>query len=216
MRRLCRSVTGVALLAALASGCGSNAGDSLTMRFVSFDGVGLTQADSVRETSADVDAVQGACLSGTTLTGEPYTQTIVNATFINEEAADINLQGYRVFIPIPGLPNFVEQTISRNLRGGRCANIDRQCVDDADCGVAGILGSCVHSPTTVAALVLFDFTTKDQIKLHPELFGTATNITIQFFGTDDANQSFEVTTSYVATFGNFDNCPSGSTEVPVP
>lgn len=222
MRRLCRSVTEVALLAALAWGCGSNAGDSLVMRFVRFDSTGLTQADAVRESSADVDVVPGACASsggtsGSTVTSEFFTQTIINAVFVNEEGADIHLQRYRVYLPQTingqqtGLPTFVEQALGTNLPGGRCANVNRHCALDQDCTVLGIAGNCVHSETTVSALVLFDFTTKSQLD-RPEftLVPMATDVAVQFFGTDDADQSFEVSTGYVATFGNFDNCASGS------
>ncbi len=224
MRRLCRSVTETAVLAALAWGCGSNAGDPLTLRFVGFTGIGLTQADSVRDASADVDVVPGACSTGEvggTTTAEPFTQTIINAVFMNEEAADITLQRYRIYLPptingVPtGLGEFIEQTVARNIPGGRCQNINRSCADDSDCGLAGVLGSCVHSQTIVAGLVLFDFATK-QLLDRQQFFGIASNVTIQFFATDDADQSFEVTTSYVATFGDFNNCPSGQIEIPIP
>ncbi len=224
MRRLCRSVTEMALLAALAWGCGSTAGDSLTLRFTGFNSLLLTQGDSVRETSADVDVVAGGCSTGevgATITAEPFTQTIINAVFINEEAADITLQRYRIYLPptingVPtGLGEFIEQTVGKNIPGGSCENITRSCATNDDCGVAGVLGSCVHSSTIVGGLVLFDFATK-QLLNRPQFFGVASNITIQFFGTDDANQSFEVTTSYVATFGDFNNCPTGQIEIPLP
>jgi hypothetical protein len=213
MRRLYRSVMAGGLLAVLAGGCGSTAGDQLTMRFVRFDSIGLTQTDSVRQTSADVDVVQNICVSDTTATAEPFTETLINAVFVNEEAADILLERYRIYLPKignqdSGLGNFIEQTASRTLPGGRCSGEDRRCASNEDCLLAG--ATCVHSETTVSSLVLFDFVSKELLD-RPEFFGIATNMTVTFFGTDDADHSFETSASYVVTFGDFDNCPSTGT-----
>ena len=215
MRRLCRFMTAMAVLAGLACGCGSNAGDSLVLRFLRFDNTGITQADAVRENSADVDVEQDLCLSGTTITAEPFTQTVINAVFINEEAADIRLNRYRIALPKignqdSGLGDFIEQNVTVNLPGGRCVGMDIPCATSADCAATGGGGSasiCLHTETTVHALLLFDFVTKTQLD-NPQFFGISTDLTITFFGSDDANRDLETSANYVVTFGDFNNCPT--------
>src|SRR5512143_1583636 len=94
MRRLFGFMTGILLTAALSIGCGSTGNDdALVLQFIRFDNTGLTQEDSVGETSADVDIVQDVCAvsdSGVP-TYEPYTNTRINAVFHNYEASDITL-----------------------------------------------------------------------------------------------------------------------------
>ncbi len=217
MRRLCSFKTAMVLLVVLACGCGSNAGDPLVLRFEHFDGIGLTQADSVRANSADVDVEQGLCISGGTITAEPFTQTVINATFTNEEASDIRLNKYRLYLPKignadSGLGDFLEFNISANLAGGRCSTVEIPCAVDADCTAASggsTTANCLHSPTTVPSLLLFDFVTKALLD-KPNFFGIATNVTITFFGSDDAEREFETSTNYVVTFADFDNCPASS------
>jgi len=89
MRWLCGRMMGAALLAVV-TGCGSTSGDdALVLQFVGFDSSGITQADAVRENSADVDILQEICPSKIP---EFFTSTIINATFRNNEAADLHLQ----------------------------------------------------------------------------------------------------------------------------
>jgi hypothetical protein len=209
MRRLCRSVTVVALLAALWVGCGSTgSSDSLVFQFIAFDGMGITQADSVRETSADVDTTVDCCAftadGSACTTIERFTQTSINATFRNNEAADITLNGYTVNLgPNSGVGVF-QGELSTALLGGRCVGFDQACASNNDCaqlstGGVGTTIPCVHSETTVSGILLFDIDTK----LHV-IPGTY-NVAITFFGSD-ANQSFEAKTSYVVRFDDFNNC----------
>jgi hypothetical protein len=208
MRRLCRSVTVVALLGALWVGCGSiGSSDSLILQFIAFDGNGITQADSVRETSADVDTTVDCCSfnpDGSCATIERFTQTSINATFRNNEAADITLNSYTVDLgPNSGVGVF-QGVLSTALLGGRCVGFDQACGSNDDCaqlstGGSGQIIPCVHSETTVSGILLFDIDTK----LHV-IPGTY-NVAITFFGSD-ANQSFEAKTSYVVRFDDFNNC----------
>ena len=217
MRRLCRFKTALVLLTGLACGCGSSVGDPAVLRFERFDNTGITQADSVRENSADVDVEGNLCLSGGTITPEPFTQTVINATFTNEEKSDIRLNRYRLFLPKignadSGLGDFLEFSVSANIPGGRCSNADIRCAVDADCSAAGggiSTANCLHGETTVHSLLLFDFLTKALLD-KPNFLGIAANMTITFFGSDDAEREFETSASYVVTFDDFNNCPSSS------
>lgn len=223
MRRLSRMMVGVTMLAVLAGGCGSTGGlnggnDALVLQFIQWDNTGLTQADSVGESAADVDVVQDLCpaTTGTAPTPEPFTQTLINAIFQNNEGSDIQLQHYSTEIGDPRLSqaDIANGTLTTNLTGGRCANGTQQCFSDADCGL-GVVGSCQHSQTTVSGIVLFDFVGKEFIYTvsldHPEVLGQATPLKVTFFGSDP-NRSFQITASYLVTFGDYDNCPSsGST-----
>ena len=66
MQRLCGFITGTVLMTVLWSGCGSTSNDDqLVMQFISFDNTGITQEDSVGETSAFVDNVQETPCPGT-------------------------------------------------------------------------------------------------------------------------------------------------------
>jgi hypothetical protein len=176
-----------------------------SLRFVRFDNSGITQADSVSETSAAVDIVQDACLSGGEVTPEYFTVTRINAVFRNEEAADLHLQ--RVVIGVG--PNAGRATITHQLSGdilgGRCSNIDQQCATDADCislSATGA-GSCVHSDTAISGILLFDFDDKAQI-----LPGTYSVIIT--FSASDAVDTFETSVDYVVTFEDFDNCSASA------
>lgn len=208
MRRLCRSVTMVALLGALWVGCGSTgSSDSLVLQFIAFDGTGITQADKVRETSADVDTTVDCCTlnpDGSCATIEPFTQTGINATFQNNEAADITLNGYTVNVgPNSGVGVF-QGELSATLLGGRCVGFDVACTSNNDCaqlstGGSGSTIACLHSETTASGILLFDFDTK----LHV-IPGTY-NVAITFFASD-AVRLFQVDTSYVVRFDDFNNC----------
>ena len=208
MRWLCGRIAGVTLLATVASGCGSTGNDDLLVfHFLRFDNTGITQADSVGETSANVDIVQDACLSGGTITAEPFTVTTVNAVFRNEEAADLQLKQVVIDVgPKAGRATVTHQ-VSGDLPGGRCSNIDQQCASDADCisttGAGTGNGSCVHTQTTISGILLFDFDDKAHI-----LPGTY-SVNITFFASDTV-RSFQVSTYYVVTFEDFNNCSASA------
>jgi hypothetical protein len=203
MRWLRGRMASLLLTGTLAAGCGSTGGDdALVFHFIRFDNTGITQADSVRETSADVDIFQDMCQSGTSQsTPEPFTVTTVNAVFRNEEAADLHLQ--RVVIDVgPKLGRApITHQLDGDIPGGRCSNIDQQCSADGDClsGSTGTVGSCLHTETTIGAVVLFDF--EDKLHLLP---GTD-SVTITFSASDSIH-TFQTSTSYVVTFDDFDNC----------
>jgi hypothetical protein len=201
MRWLCGRMMGAALLAAVVTGCGSTSGDdALVLQFMGFDSSGITQADSVRETSADVDILPEICLSGKP---EPFTQTIINATFRNNEAADLHLQ--QVAIAVGSLAPITHQ-LGGDLPGGKCSNIDQQCSNDAECVSASstTAGSCVHTETTINSILLFDFSDKQRFLFQPGTY----NVTINFFAFDPVH-TFQVSTGYTVTFADYDNCPSG-------
>jgi hypothetical protein len=198
MRRLYGFMTGTLLTAALSIGCGSTGNDdSLVLQFLRFDSIGLTQEDSVGETSADVDILQDLCsVSDTGVpTFEPYTNTRINAVFHNYEASDITLN--RIVIDVG--PNAGRQVVTHDFTaivpGGRCTSIERQCTSDQECQG----GTCNHTDTTVFGILLFDF--DDKAHLLPGTY----SVKISFFGTDPS-RSFEVRTSYVVHFNDFDNC----------
>jgi hypothetical protein len=220
MRRLCRSVTGIALLAVLSGGCGgSTAHDRLVLRFLRFDNAGITQSDQVRETGADVDVLQECCSlnpDSTCAKAEPFTQTSINAVFRNEQAADILLTGYTVdYGPNSGLPNHLNLEVfdgklhgalSTNIVGGRCSsNISTQCAVDADCsgGVGGAGGLCNHTETAVSGILLVDFDVKENIAV-----GTR-NVLVTFYGSD-ALQSFQTSAGYVIRFDDFNSCAAAA------
>jgi hypothetical protein len=220
MRRLSGLITGVTMLAVLAGGCGSTGGlnggnDALVLQFIQWDNTGITQADSVGESNADVDVVQDLCSSGTggVPSAEPFTQTLINAILQNNEGSDIQLQHYSTEIGDPRLSqsNILNGTLTTNLPGGRCPSGTRQCFTDADCGLGGGLATCQHSETTVSGIVLFDFLGKEFIYTvslaHPEVLGQATPLKVTFSGSDP-NRSFQIFANYLVTFGDYNNCPS--------
>jgi hypothetical protein len=199
MRWLCRRMMGAALLAAMVTSCGSTSGDdALVFQFVGFDSNGITQADSVRENSADVDILQEICQSGLP---EPFTQTIINATFRNNQAADLRLQ--QVAITVGSLAPVTHQ-LDGDIRGGRCSNIDQQCSVDADCVSASstTAGSCTHTETTVNSILLFDFSDKQRFLSRPGTY----NVTITFFAFDPVH-TFQTSAAYTVTFDDYNNCP---------
>jgi len=202
MRWLCGRMMGAALLAAVVTGCGSTSGDdALVLQFVRFDSIGLTQADAVRETSADVDIFQDICPSRK---AETFTQTIINATFRNNEAADLRLQQVVIAVGPSGSLKTITHQLDGEIRGGRCGNIDRQCSTDADCISGTTTGSCTHTETTINGILLFDFSDKQRFISQPGTY----NVTITFFAFDPVH-TFQVSTGYTVTFADYDNCPSG-------
>jgi hypothetical protein len=201
MRRLCWRMMGAALLAAVVMGCGSTGDttgdDALVLQFVRFDSEGITQADAVRETSADVDILQELCPSGLP---EYFTQTLINATLRNNEAADIRLQ--QVVIAV-GSATTITHKIDGEIRGGQCDNVDQQCSFDADCVSASATsgGSCIHTPTTINSILLFDFSDKQRFLSQPGTY----NVTITFFASDPV-RTFHISTGYTVTFADYYNC----------
>ena len=207
MRWLCGRIMTVAVLTTVAAGCGSSGGgDSLVFRFMRFDNTGISQSDSVSETSANVDLFQGQCLGGgevvpspdSILPFEDFTVTTVNAVFRNEQAADMHLTGMVIDVG----PDAGRAKITRNpggtIPGGRCGNIDRRCASDADCD--GVIGACAHVETIISSLTLFDF--QDKALILPGTY----NVAITFYAVDDADRTFETRTGYVVTFADFNNC----------
>jgi hypothetical protein len=210
MRRLCGFITGTVLMTVLWSGCGSTdrssgGSDYLVFQFLRFDNTGITQTDSVRPTSADVDNSFDSCGSVAPFTSEPFTNTTINAVFRNHEASDITLDKVVIDVgPMSGLPN--KGVITRSvpgsavIAGGRCSNsTDIQCGSDADCVVNGVAGVCGHTDTTISGILLFDVFEKSNIQ-----DGTY-GVRITFF-VSDPNQSLEVGTSYTVTFADYNNC----------
>jgi hypothetical protein len=209
-------MTGVATLAVLAGGCGSTGGaggdDALVLQFIQWDNTGLTQADAVGQSSADVDVVQDLCPPDGT--PEAFTQTAINAVFQNNEGSDILLQSYSTQIGDPRLSqaNITNAVLSASLPGKRCGGTGAQCFVDSDCAV-GIAGSCQPTQTTVSDIVLFDFLGKAFIQTvsidHPEVLGQVTPLKVIFFGSDP-NRSFQISANYSVTFGDFDNCTAST------
>src|SRR5262249_6717505 len=144
MRWLSRSMTGAALLAVLAAGCGSTNGDDerLVLQFLHWDSAGLTQADAVSESSAEGDVVQECCMfamDGSCAMAEPFTQTVINAVFRNQEASDIRLDSYVVHFndSMSGVADYTG-SLSTMLPGGRCLSPSAQsCAVDQDCAASG-------------------------------------------------------------------------------
>jgi hypothetical protein len=204
----------VALLAAIAVGCGSTGGDdALVLQFVSFDSTGITQADAVGENSAQVDIEQGICLSGTTITLEPFTVTTINATFRNNEAADLHLEQVVIAVGPSGSAATITHLVDGVIPGGRCSNIDQQCSADADCISASSTtpGSCVHTNTTISDILLFDKSDKQSFLSKPGTY----NVTMTFLASDLVH-TFQISTGYTVTFDNFNNCTTTSTSTSTP
>ena len=205
MRWLCGRMMGAALLAAVVTGCGSTSGDdALVLQFVGFDSNGITQADSVRENSADVDILQDICCSAqdcSSWTPELFTQTIINATFRNKEAADLRLQQVVIGVGPAGSLATITHQLDGEIRGGRCDEIDQQCSTDAECISASstTAGKCVHTETTIGGILLFDFS--DKQRFQPGTY----NVTITFFAFDPVH-TFQTNTGYTVTFADYDNC----------
>jgi hypothetical protein len=212
---------GLALLAAVWTGCGSSSEDNTVQQFISFTGEGITQADAVGANSADVDVYQSICVTGSADTApeaEPFTQTSVSAIFRNNEALDIQMQRYETEVDT-GYPELDQQlaingSLSSTLIGGRCSNVDRQCSSSADCvALGGGLGTCEHVDTTVPSLVLFDFVGKAAVATlaqeHPQVLGQSFPLRVTFFG-KDATRSWHTSAGYNVTFGDYDNCKSDS------
>jgi len=219
-----RRISTIGLAVMLAS-CGSsgfdteNGGDQLVLSFQGFSGDGLTQADFVGNTSADVDVCQFFCITTDiiqqTLEQEPYTSTRAIASFTNTGKSDILIDRYTVTIPGSGIPERVS-TISERVAGGRCAN-GLSCASDLECGVGG---TCERT-TSSFEILLVDQTTKDlvrsgtcaEVSLNPLTITPGTiipetlAIQVSFSGSDNTGERFNVRAGYEAIFFDFDNCP---------
>ena len=197
MRRLCGFITGTVLMTVLWSGCGSTSNnDQLVMQFISFDNTGIIQEDSVGETSAVVDNVQEKPCSGTQ-DNELFTDTLINAVFLNNEASDITLDHVVIDVGPTSGSVVPPHAIGRTLPGGLCSNIFGHCASDADC--LSVSGACGHSDTAVSDILLFSTDEKTRIRS-----GTYP-VNITFFGFD-ANRSFQTSTVYSVTFTDLQNC----------
>jgi hypothetical protein len=217
-RWLCGSLMGVAVLGTVSFGCGSTGADRLVLIFERWDNTGLTQVDQVGATSADVDVVQDICSVGMVMTPEPFTDTRINAVFLNQEASSIRLEQYTIHFDDPriGLADITWTAGSGgsfgDIVGGRCSNVDKQCADDTDCITVGGTGSCTHTETTISGLLLFDFIAKQHVNLCSDANptncvppGQGEGLTVTFFGSDP-NLSWSTAAHYVAVFDDFDNC----------
>jgi hypothetical protein len=139
--------------------------------------------------------------------------TLINATFVNEEYANIHLQSYSVHFndPRSGVADFTADIPGNpELIGGLCTDGFTRCAVNADCaatssgsgggGSTGSATTCNHSETTVGGLVLLDGTVKQHF--NPELYGQTLSLTLTFVGEDDANQTFVVDGGYAVVFSD--------------
>jgi hypothetical protein len=218
MRWLSKSMMGLGVLAILSVGCGSTAGDRLILRFIRWDTTGLpTQADQVTPAAANVDVVPDLCVNQTATnilpTCEVLTPTTINAVFENDQASDIQLQGYTVYVPGAGVAPFTGQ-LGGTVVGGRCSNAmdRRQCSTDDDCTINNTPGTCTHTQTTIPGIVIFDCLSKAHVD--PRVFGSIQSMTVVFFGSD-ANQDFQTSAGYTVQFGDFCTCMAGTACLPV-
>lgn len=222
-----------------AAGCGSSGfqgqsgNDALTMSFQGFTDEGITQQDTVGNTSANVDVCQDICSIGAGLligqvVLETYTPTTANAIFVNNGFADILLDEYTVSTPGLGVP---VRTVSADvlLPGGRCSESPSQhCSLDTDCmstvGVVAV-ATCDHVQTMVQVL-LYSLVEKQLLvgdQTCPMLDTTTTpftvipgNVTpkthqtnITFHGSDETGKGFTVNAGLVGTFSDAINCTAG-------
>jgi len=198
------------VLSVFLAGCGSGGDDELTLAFQGFSGENIEQSDQVGPNSADVDVCQGICLSGDSLEAEPFTQTLINAQFVNRGKADIVLDEYTVSVPGSGVADDT-RAISARIPGGRCVGQpQRQCGFDDECGG----GICTHDVAEVGVL-LFDFNFKSlvvdgQCPSIDDRLGSVISrtrdIVITFSGNDETDERRTVTVQYLATFADFDSC----------
>lgn len=182
-----------AMLVGLVSGCGGNAGDRLTLQFLNFEQPANSQLDTFDATSAQLDNVQDLCPDNT---AEPFTDASFAAVFINQGAADINLDTVTINIPNSGVPQkkYLKSFI---IPGGRCSSpTNAICGTDSDC-TAG--GTCSHSETTLTSLFL-DAETK--LLVSPGTY----DVTVTFSGEDSTNDRFTVPTHITVTFQDYDHC----------
>lgn len=226
MRRLAwMLVFGWMVLGSL-QGCGSagdsvDGDDSLVFRVEGISGENITQADSVRPGSADVDVFQNLCATTggtggggggqTQITLEPFTQTTFNASFRNEQKLDLRLFEMVVHFADPRIGvGDITQALNATVIGGRCSNAnERACATADDCFVGTQRGSCNFTSTVVSGLLLVDFLAKDSID--PRLWRQALPVVLTFRARDLTGTTYQTTAGYTVTFDNFCNC--GSSEL---
>jgi hypothetical protein len=220
MQRLLGSIALLALLTIVGWGCGStdhgpDGNDATVIRFVSFDGTGLDQTDSVFENNAQVDVEQNRCETAGSMGGEPmisdepFTETVVNATFFNNQKLDIRLDHYTVHVDDPEFGSGdVTYSMSGNVVGGRCAALSsRSCASNQDCAIGATIGLCNFGETTIPGLKLVDLDTKARVQ--PRVYGRGLPVQVTFFGSDVVGNNYKVTAGYTVTFDNFCNCGEG-------
>ncbi len=220
MRRFARLLVVGWLGLGVLHGCGSSGDavdgdDALVFRIEGIAGEGLGQADSVRPGSADVDVVQNFCATTGGAGGgggqaqislEPFTQTVFNASFRNEQKLDLRLFEMVVHFADPrvGIGD-ITQELNATITGGRCSNAaERACASADDCVVGGQRGTCNFTATTVSGLLLVDFLAKDSIE--PRLWRQALPVELMFRARDIAGNTYQTTAGYTLTFDNFCNC----------
>lgn len=213
-----RGTLAFALILWGALGCGdSSSEDELVLSLQGFTGEDIEQADAVSGATANVDVCQSLCSTGTTgeIEVEPYTETLVNAVFVNRGKADIRLESYTVEVMNSGLP-VIQRTISANIPGGRCAtNPQEQCANDFECTV----GRCLRQETAVP-LLLYDLEFKTlavdgqcpidvntgEINPGASVIPRNYEVMITFRARDQVQTNRDLSAGYSSTFSNFDNC----------
>jgi hypothetical protein len=202
----------------IAAGCGSSSSeDELVLSLQGFTGEGIDQADAVSGATANVDVCQGLCTVGTTneIDVEDYTETLVNAVFVNRGKADIRLESYTVEVMNSGLPT-IQRSISANIPGGRCAiDPQTQCANDFEC----LIGQCLHEETAVP-LLLYDLEFKTiavdgqcpinintgEINPGASVIPRNYEVVITMTGEDQVEKHRTLSAGYSSTFSDFDNC----------
>ncbi|MEO8603585.1 MAG: hypothetical protein ABI629_13505 [bacterium] len=189
------------------------------MQFLGFSGEGIDQQDSVGNTSADVDVCQSICAVGGDLISvefETFTQTRVNAVFMNQGQSPILLDKYVVSIPGSGIPS---QTVSTSaiLPGGICTGTSVPCATANQCNIGT---TCEHAETSVEIL-LYSFVTKELVRGDREcprldpinlvvIPGTVVPVTYQtnvtFSGSDASGERFTIKTGLIGGFFDANNC----------
>jgi hypothetical protein len=201
----------VVFLGLFVASCGSGGSDEdvLVLAFQGFSGEDIEQADAVNASSADVDVCQSLCVGEDSIEGEPFTNTRINALFVNRGKADIVLDTYTVSVPGSGTAP-VTRDITARIPGGRCdTNAQQQCAFDDECD-----GLCVRQVTSVEIL-LFDFNFKalvvdGQCPTLDDPLGSVIpqdrGVDLTFSGEDETEDRRTISASYRAEFADFNNC----------
>jgi hypothetical protein len=203
----------------LIAGCGNSSGeDELVLSLEGFTGEGIEQADGVSGATANVDVCQGLCTQGTTgdIMVEDFTETLVNAVFVNRGKVDIRLESYTVEVMNSGLPK-IQRSISANIPGGRCTNNpEERCANDFECTLPGL---CRRQQTAVP-LLLYDLEFK-KLAIDGQCFidvntgdinpGASViprnyEVVITFSARDQVQERRMISAGYSSTFSDFDNC----------
>jgi len=213
MRRVCRMVTVMAVIAAMLSACGST---TKVLQPLGFTGDGITQEDQVSAGLAEVDIVQDCCTvdtaTGACSAFEPFTETVANARFTNAQGLDITIDHYEVEITDPdaGIPVRVRSAGNQVVTGKRCdSDPTRQCSTDDECAVGGVAGGSCRPSESLVHILLFDFSDKNLILPRAQPFGATLPVSVRFFGSDITGASWTVEMGYQARFDDFDNCAGG-------